>query len=306
MLPKVSVIIPTYNRAEVIGRAIKSVLNQTYQNFEIIIVDDSPDDETEKVVKIFNDKRIKYIHNREKTTPPAARNLAIKNSNPKSEYIAFLDDDDEWLPQFLERCIQKLEERKDLIAVIPNYIHVSADGTKIGESNEVKQNWNTGIGNGAVIRKSLFIKENIWYDPKVIRPEDWDFALRVLKNHKIESISEPLVIYYHSDEKRKTLSKSGIPPANVEYFFNKHISYFLKLRGRPLAFFYFYIGKLYARSGEIRKGKSFFLKAFFHYPNPIYIIYYLFWSFPKFAKNFYSEELRCKILKIYGKIIKKY
>ena len=58
MPPKVSVIIPTYNRANIIGKAIKSVLNQTYQNFEIVVIDDSPNDKTEKVVKSFNDKRI--------------------------------------------------------------------------------------------------------------------------------------------------------------------------------------------------------------------------------------------------------
>jgi len=57
-LPKASIIIPTYNRPHLIIRAIKSVLNQTYQNFEIVVIDDSPNDKTEKVVKSFNDKRI--------------------------------------------------------------------------------------------------------------------------------------------------------------------------------------------------------------------------------------------------------
>lgn len=99
-IPTVSVVIPTYNRAHLVGRAIQSVLNQTYQDFEIIVVDDGSTDNTEEVVKSFNDPRIRYIRHDQNRGGSAARNTGIKMA--RGEYIAFQDSDDEWLPEKLE------------------------------------------------------------------------------------------------------------------------------------------------------------------------------------------------------------
>src|SRR2546426_4401729 len=99
-MPKVSVIIPTHNRAEFLRSAITSVLNQTFQDFEIIIIDDVSKDHTREVIANFNDARIKVIYNQVSKGAAGARNIAIMNSN--CEYIAFLDDDDEWLPEKLK------------------------------------------------------------------------------------------------------------------------------------------------------------------------------------------------------------
>jgi glycosyltransferase involved in cell wall biosynthesis len=308
MNPKVSVIIPTYNRPHLIKRAIKSVLNQTYQHFEIIVVDDSDNDETKKVIEGFGDKRIKYIKNEIRTTHTAARNLAIKNSDSQSKYIAFLDDDDEWLPQFLEKCVNKLEERTDLVGVIPVNQHVyEIDGWEIRipkKTNPVKEIWNTGIGNGSVLRRDLFFKENIWFDEKISKGEDLDLGIRILKDHKIASIEEPLQIYHHYlAPEGKKLSTLFLSPETYDYFYQKHIDYYKNLGIEPLAFFYLYIGRRYCRSGEVKKGKQFFLKAFKLNYKPIYLIYYLFWSFPKFAQSFTKEDLIFKILRIYKGII---
>lgn len=105
--PKVSVIIPTYNRAHLIGRAIKSVLNQTYKDFEIIIVDDGSTDKTEEVVKDFKDERVRYIRREKNKGGSAARNTGIKAA--RGEYIAFQDSDDEWLPEKLEKQMKAFE-----------------------------------------------------------------------------------------------------------------------------------------------------------------------------------------------------
>src|SRR5215510_4815345 len=99
-MPKVSVIIPTHNRAEFLHSAITSVLNQTFQNFEIIIVDDASKDHTREVIANFNDTRVKVIHNQVSKGDAGARNIGVVNSN--CEYVAFLDDDDEWLPEKLK------------------------------------------------------------------------------------------------------------------------------------------------------------------------------------------------------------
>ena len=102
--PTVSVVIPTYNRAPLIGRSIKSVLNQTYQDFEIIIVDDASTDNTKEVVSNFNDERIRYIQHEENKGEAAARNTGIKAT--RCDYIAPQDSDDEWIPEKLSTQIE--------------------------------------------------------------------------------------------------------------------------------------------------------------------------------------------------------
>src|SRR3989338_8677774 len=97
---KVSVIIPTHNRPELLKRAVKSVLNQTYKDLEVIVVDDGLEKRADETVNSFNDSRLKYIQHPEEKGGSAARNTGIKNSS--GEFIAFLDDDDEWLPEKLE------------------------------------------------------------------------------------------------------------------------------------------------------------------------------------------------------------
>ena len=114
--PTVSVIIPTYNRAHLIGRAIQSVLNQTYRDFEIIVVDDGSADNTEEVVKSFYDKRIKYIKHKKNKGAAATRNTGIKAARGK--YIAFQDSDDEWLPEKLEKQMKVFENAPAKVGVV--------------------------------------------------------------------------------------------------------------------------------------------------------------------------------------------
>ncbi|GAH83893.1 unnamed protein product, partial [marine sediment metagenome] len=114
----VSVIIPTYNRADMVGRAIQSVINQTYQDFEIIIIDDASTDNTREVAREFQEreKRIKYFKHEINKGGGAARNTGIKNS--KGEYIAFLDSDDEWYPEKLEKQIEIFNKNDENLGVV--------------------------------------------------------------------------------------------------------------------------------------------------------------------------------------------
>lgn len=105
--PKVSVIITTYNRQETLSRAIQSVLDQTYQDFEIIVVDDASKVSQEEIVSSFNDDRIKFIRHSINKGGSAARNTGIAAS--LGEYIAFLDSDDQWLPDHLSCQIKSFE-----------------------------------------------------------------------------------------------------------------------------------------------------------------------------------------------------
>ena len=106
----VSVIIPTYNGSNTILRAINSVLNQTYSNLELIIVDDCSKDNTFEVVKNVKDKRVKVLRHKKNRGGSAARNTGIKEA--KGEYIAFLDDDDEWLSEKVEKQVEYLKNKE--------------------------------------------------------------------------------------------------------------------------------------------------------------------------------------------------
>jgi len=116
--PLVSVIIPTYNREEIIEKAIISVLSQTYTNIQLIIVDDGSEDKTELLVKKF--AGVEYIYQKH-SGQSKARNTGLKHAN--GEYIASLDSDDTWNPLFLETCLLKIE-RENLDFVFSNWLQV--------------------------------------------------------------------------------------------------------------------------------------------------------------------------------------
>jgi len=305
MSQKISVVIPTYKRPHLIGRAIRSVLNQTYQNFEIVIVDSSPDNETEKVANSFNDRRIKYIHNKVRTYPPAARNQGVRESSQDSKYIAFLDDDDQYFPLFLEKTIKRLEE-KNYLAFVTTYAELRAQsGEKLpkihGKLNEF---WTIAAGNGCVLRKEIFTKENIWYDEKMLF-EDLDLGFRILQrfNNGVESIPEVLYVFYcYPVVKGESVTTSLETPSEViEYFYKKHYQIYQKIGRKALGWLCFLTGNVFCKAGKIEKGREYFLKACLTHPYPRYLLYYLIsLFFPSLFQNIRLKILKQKIFR--GKI----
>ena len=115
-MAKVSVIIPTYNRAHLIGRAITSVLHQSFKDFEIIVIDDGSTDDTRAVVMSFEDDRVVYERLPANKGVHEARNRGMELAT--GEYLAFLDSDDELLPQALERCVDMFSSLPEDVGVI--------------------------------------------------------------------------------------------------------------------------------------------------------------------------------------------
>ena len=116
----VSVIIPTYNREKTILRAINSVLDQTYKEIELIIVDDGSIDNTRKIVESLNCQKIKYIYQKNGGAAKA-RNTGIIAAS--GEYISFQDSDDYWYPEKLEKQLAELEDKNaDIVQVVLNRI----------------------------------------------------------------------------------------------------------------------------------------------------------------------------------------
>ena len=114
--PLVTVIIPTFNRASVVGRAIRSVLRQTFPNWELLVVDDASTDGTEREVRSYSDKRVKYIRHTQNRRISAARNTGIRAA--QGGYVSFLDDDDEWLPEKLAKEVEVLRNSDPEVGLV--------------------------------------------------------------------------------------------------------------------------------------------------------------------------------------------
>jgi len=111
--PLFSVVMPTYNRANIIGKAIESILEQTFQSFEIIVIDNGSTDDTQSVLEKYRDDRIRYFWQEGSGCPASPRNAGIGKS--KGDWICFLDSDDSWYKEKLECCFELLETKVDLL-----------------------------------------------------------------------------------------------------------------------------------------------------------------------------------------------
>ena len=124
-MPKVSVIIPTYNRQDLVQEAIDSVLNQTFRDWELIVVDDGSTDQTPSVLQERYDSRIIYIY-QENQGESAARNRGLYSAT--GEYVAFLDSDDLWHPKKLQRQIEVFAEKPELGLVSTQAYWINYEG----------------------------------------------------------------------------------------------------------------------------------------------------------------------------------
>ncbi len=205
----ITVVIPTYNRANLIKDAIKTVFSQTYQKFEIIIVDDGSEDNTSEVIKNLTDERIKYIYQKNSGVS-SARNNGIKNA--KGEYIAFLDSDDLWHPQKLEKQLSVLENNPNigLVTSSSKYITFEKKFIKIkkhcAEGNILLNPDRVFCGTPTLlIRKNIFEKSGL-FDETMNFCEDWDLFFRISLICGVYSIPEVLT-YVRSH--KESLSKSS-------------------------------------------------------------------------------------------------
>ncbi len=200
--PLVSVILPTYNRGYIIERAIKSVLNQTYKNLELIIVDDGSTDNTEEIVKSIEDKRIIFLKHKKNKGASSARNTGIKNS--KGEYISFIDSDDVWFPLKLEKQINIFRKISDEYGVVfSSFFYIRYDGQKLilpGHFSEKKlknimERFNIVNLSSSLIKKEYILESGL-FDERFPRLQDWEFFFRLTKVCLFKFIKEPLLEVY--------------------------------------------------------------------------------------------------------------
>jgi glycosyltransferase involved in cell wall biosynthesis len=198
-MPKISVIIPTYNRSELLKEAIKSVLNQSYSDFEIIVVDDGSTDDTRAVVTSYNSSKIIYFF-QENRGRSSARNRGIKLA--RGEYVAFLDSDDIFMPNKLELQAGFLDENESYGMVYSYAKNVDEDGQCLAHHYD-------GNLSGLVYPDMLFIKNNFittptvmvrakilseigGFDIKMHMCEDLDLWRRIARKYKVMQLTEVL------------------------------------------------------------------------------------------------------------------
>jgi glycosyltransferase involved in cell wall biosynthesis len=215
-MPKVSVIIPTYNAEKYISETINSVLTQTFQDFEILVVDDGSPDQSVEICRQFTDPRIKIIRQANRGLP-GARNTGIRQA--QAEYIAFLDADDIWHPEKLEKHVEHLDGKPD-VGISFSYsafINEFGDLTGLYQKPKKLKGITPGyvlcrnpVGNGsaAMIRRAVFeeIKypddlhgtvEDQYFDESFRRAEDVDFWMRISLQTawQLEGLPQVLTFY---------------------------------------------------------------------------------------------------------------
>lgn len=204
----VDIILPTFNRSHVIERAVQSVLNQTYQNYHLLIVDDGSQDDTELVLAPYlTQPNITYLKQPNRGVS-AARNLGILSST--SNWIALLDSDDEWLPKKLEIQVRFIQENPSLRFVHSNEIWIR-NGIRVNPSQKFnkghqelfKRSLETCLisPSTSMIRRDL-LTEHHYFDETFAICEDYDLWLKILSKEDIGFIDEFLIKKHggHADQ----------------------------------------------------------------------------------------------------------
>ena len=292
-LPLISVVIPVYNSASYLGGAIRSVLDQTYSNVEIIVVDDGSTDGSGDVTSSFGN-RVRYVR-QDNMGACAARNYGIRLA--KGSYIAFLDADDLWLPEKLTEQSAVLEAKPKFGAVHCGTTRMNETGTQLsGNTSGLKQRVNGDVfveffesnisvilTSTVLVRKSCF--ESIgMFDGSGAVVDDHDFFLRLAAHYPIWFIAEALVRYriiprslsrlravQRIEQHRKTIERAIT--AYPKFFADKRPRY-LKRRWRS---FHAWAGMMLYYQREYRAARGYLQKAFLSSPRilPCCLLTYL-------------------------------
>ena len=261
--PRVSVVVPTHNRGPVLSRAIESVLAQSEQRFEILVVDDgSPNNEQLDIVTMYRDSRLHYSRLPTRRGPAAARNLGVRNAH--APYVAFLDDDDEWLPEKLAWQLAILDRAESHIGAVctARYTVNQRTGT-IEETRCSVADFDRPLFRNIITTSSMVVRRECFdkigfFDEALEASSDYDMWLRLSRAYRIYYLDEALVRYFlhggqiSADFAKKARSTTRLLEKHAEVlsqdrkaFSRKHVA----------------LGISRGRSGDIRGAQRAFLKS---------------------------------------------
>lgn len=277
-----SVVIPTYNRAETLPRAIDSVLEQTHDSFELIVVDDGSTDHTPELLDEYDDPRLTVERLNKNRGAAGARNVGIRRA--EGDYISFLDSDDEWHPEMLEQSLAKLGNAPPKYgAVYSFYIghfpygkrllpNLSRNEQKEGNLHEHVLCKNFLAFSNITVRSSCF--EQVGYlDESLPQLHDWDFHIRFSERFQYRCIRKPMLDRYVSDESMSSRHDRFIELH--ETIRSKHRTKFQNHQQARVQLL-FRLGASHCLNTNPREGRTYLRKALQYDPlNTVYLCAYV-------------------------------
>jgi glycosyltransferase involved in cell wall biosynthesis len=267
MPPVISVIIPAYNRSSTIARSVQSVLVQTFQDFEIIVIDDGSTDTTREVVQKIADKRIHLICHHGNQGAAVARNTGMQAAT--GEYIAWLDSDDEWLPEKLDIQLQALNlSASNARACYTAYELFDGGQSRlyIPEHTDYKKLFlrcDQAPGSSLLFERSI-LQEIGYLDTSLRRYEDWDWLLRYCSKYCLVAIDQPLTrVYFTPDRSSAHIESSAV--AFVEKY-SQVLRQFGFYRNIVISRRWIEVASYYAREHKFMKMVYFLARGFFMFP----------------------------------------
>ncbi len=263
--PLISVVIPTYNRAHRLRRALAGVQRQTCANLEIIVVDDGSTDGTAALLQGFPERRLRYVRHDENRGGSAARNTGIAQA--RGSYVAFLDSDDEWMHEKLERQLAVFRRHPEIAAVSTADV-VCRDGraaeirfTDPPEGPLLPTLLRRYIG----VTSSLMVKKSCLeavggFDEQLVRCQDWDLCIRLAERYSMVHLPDVLVrIHNHADEASITSTPETM--AGYRLFLQKHGRRIAAQGSAAVAEHHLRLARAYARYGDMRRARRYFVRV---------------------------------------------
>ena len=235
--PAVTVIIPTYNRAPLLQRAMHSVLGQSFANLELIVVDDGSTDETDAVIAACGDPRVRHIRQDPRTGVAAARNRGLREA--RGEFIAFLDSDDEWAADKLERQLERFNTSDDSPGLVYSGVETVGPAGTRGTARPVARghvyremlhhNVIHGGGSNAMIRRAVVATAG-FFNEDLPAIEDYEYWIRVARFFAVDAVDAPLVRYHDpaGDDRRSRRITDNLRAR--EWLFRRHRDEMRRLR----------------------------------------------------------------------------
>lgn len=216
--PRVSVVIPTHNRAELVVRAIRSVLTQTVDDLELIVVDDASKDNTPAAIAQIDDARLMFVRLAKNGRQSRALNEGIGRA--RGEWVAFLDDDDEWLPNKLEAQLARLDQAPDASAVYCRCYAQTSEGlrpprarSKLPEGDITDDLLRQALvitPSAYIVRRSALLEAG-GFDEALIAAQDLDLWLRVSQaGCRFVIVADPPLVIYHAEEDKPGVSGNAV------------------------------------------------------------------------------------------------
>jgi glycosyltransferase involved in cell wall biosynthesis len=266
-MPTVSVIIPAYNRADLMGRAITSVLAQTFTDYELLVVDDGSTDNTKEAVATFGD-RIKYLRHGINSGLSSALNTGIRGST--GEFVAFLESDDEWHPFKLQLQVERFRAGNPRLGLV--YGAMASVDTRTGKSlipptpwlpdnildTILYQNCVLGGGSLAMIPRRCLDEVGL-FDTAIRGCQDWDMWIRIAERYEVDCVPQVLAtIYTHGGS-----NSQNIPPMikGFESLMEKHHALY-EARPRIQADLHYLLGRYWLNLGMKKEARPHFSSAF--------------------------------------------